>query len=808
MIPVRIFYRFSLITSLIFTFQYSHAQFVTKVLDYLPAPGQYTNADNIGTPEAANSLSGTNKGLVSLGDFGGSVTVYFSSAIKNDPVNPYGVDFTVYGNATATWSEPGIIQVMKDENQNGLPDDSWYEIAGSDHFWDSSISNYEITYQNNGLSKAGDIHWSDNQGATGIIPESSFHQQPYFPKAEYFPQLNTDNYSLSGTLITGQIDLSNPGVVNSYRRAFGYADNTPVLSATEKLPDNPYSAEIEGSGGDAIDIDWATDKNGKQVHLDEISFIRIYTGMNALAGWLGGISTEITGIRDVEPAEVSGVSSRIVIQDLPPKVRIGEDLKLNALVFEKGIKQQSIPISWTVSNPELAILENGHLLLKKTGTFNLRASMAANSSVFAEKEFEVFSAGKAEITMEQTNLKVNDKLELTGILTDQNGAVLTGITPVWRIGNTSIAEVVSQDGKYFLTGKQTGKSWLYLEAAEIKSVRDSVQIEVFPESARKKVFISVKTTENTIIPRHSVWVEQVDLTANVDRNIKNYGLQEVPFVSLAHAIAAAFNESELTSGWAFRDDAEGGSKLYLYKVPEIQDGSTLYNIGYGGSRSSEAYRKTWVVMLNQQPYVSGFEQIRVNNDDEILVYHITDNNIPWEVTHLTSGSDSVNTNQTVEIQLKKYSCSLDDNRNVAVNSSDIMMDQLVQVELNDPENSLKSLTTDEFGKALFTVNVPGKYLIHSGIDASVMIAESVTGIKSGQNKQLNCSVYPNPFSESIQLECAHPIESIRILNTLGQTVLNLNDPLSKIDLTFLSKGFYIIIVQSGDLVFQQKIVKN
>ena len=139
---------------------------------------------------------------------------------------------------------------------------------------------------------------------------------------------------MKGTKISGQIDLSNPGVVNSYRRTFGYADNTPVLSFTEKMPDNPYTPEIEGSGGDAIDIGWAVDSNRNPVSLDEIHFIRIYTGMNTLAGWLGEISTEITGIRDVEPASVSGIHSTVVIQDLPSKIKVGETVDMNAFAFE------------------------------------------------------------------------------------------------------------------------------------------------------------------------------------------------------------------------------------------------------------------------------------------------------------------------------------------------------------------------------------------------------------------------------------------------------------------------------------------
>ena len=309
------------------------AQFVSKVLDYSPAPGQYTNADFIGTPSAANSIIGTNKGMVSLGAFGGSITVYFAQGIQNDPANPYGVDFTIYGNSTLTWSEPGIIQVMKDENHNGIPDETWYEIAGSEHFWNTTTSSYKVTYQNSGLNQASDIHWSDNLGGSGVIPENSYHAQTYYPKVDLFPNIATDKYTLKGTRLTNPIDVSTPGSVISYRKTFGYADNTPVKSLTEKLPDNPYTSAIEGSGGDAIDISWAVEQDKKPVALDEIHFIRIYTGMNALAGWLGEISTEITGIRDVEPTTVTGSTSVIVIQEMAQKTGVGQSLDLNAILF-------------------------------------------------------------------------------------------------------------------------------------------------------------------------------------------------------------------------------------------------------------------------------------------------------------------------------------------------------------------------------------------------------------------------------------------------------------------------------------------
>lgn len=803
----QIFYSRSsfIIYFLLLLSQFAGAQFATGVTNYTPAPGQYTNAEFMGTPAAANSIVSTNKGMVSLGAFGGSVTVYFAQAIQNDPANPYGVDFTIYGNPTSTWSEPGIIQVMKDENKNGIPDDTWYEIAGSDHYWTSTQSNYEVTYQNSGLSTASDIHWTDNLGKSGIIPQNSFHQQSYYPTTGLFPAIANDKYTLKGTRLIGQIDMSNPGVVNSYRRAFGYADNTIVNSFTEKLPDNPYTPEIEGSGGDAIDISWAVDSDKKPVKLSEINFIRIYTGMNTLAGWLGEISTEITGIRDVEPANISGTQSMVVIQDLSPKIRIGKTIGLNALVFESGLRQNTA-INWSVSNPELASISNGILTVKKTGTFQLRASSATNPGIYSEKTIEIFSVGKAVITLSSTSLKVNDKLALSGKITDQNGTILTGIPSSWRVDKTNIAELISVDGNYFLKGKQTGKCWLYLEATDPSLIHDSVQIEVFPESVRKKVYIAVKTSEKSIFPRQSVWVDQFDLTSKVDRALKTYGLQDIQFVSLAHALASVYKNTEFDKDWAFRDDTEGGTALYLWKLPVVEDGSTVYNFGYGGSRSSSAYRKTWVVMLNGTPYVNGFDKIKVNNDDEILVYHLVDNATPWTVTQLTSGKDTVKTSQPVEIQLRSYFCSMDNNRTVAINASEVYANQTVLVQQSDQANV--SSLTDEFGKTVYLAQKSGNYLLTSGIDAAKLVVESITGNGIILAKSLKCTVFPNPFTESFTIDSELPIKLVNIYNLQGQKVFSQTEPKSVIVPEALNPGIYLLIVEAGNKLFQQKIIKN
>ena len=40
--------------------------------------------------------------------------------------------FAIQGNAFDSSNEPGIVWVMQDVNGNGLPDDEWYELRGSE----------------------------------------------------------------------------------------------------------------------------------------------------------------------------------------------------------------------------------------------------------------------------------------------------------------------------------------------------------------------------------------------------------------------------------------------------------------------------------------------------------------------------------------------------------------------------------------------------------------------------------------------------------------------------------------------------
>ena len=119
--------------------QVAYSPYISKVLEYNPAPGQFVNTmpiyeegDSYETmrQKAEESIAGTNNSLISLGAWGGYVTFTFDHSVVNKPDE---LDFLIEGNAFLSSamqkggsSEPGIVMVSVDVNQNGIPDDPFY----------------------------------------------------------------------------------------------------------------------------------------------------------------------------------------------------------------------------------------------------------------------------------------------------------------------------------------------------------------------------------------------------------------------------------------------------------------------------------------------------------------------------------------------------------------------------------------------------------------------------------------------------------------------------------------------------------
>jgi Secretion system C-terminal sorting domain len=357
------------------------AQYIAEVMEYKPAPGQFINSMPWACPVSANSLVGGINGSLSLGAFGGYVVFGFEQAVENHKDNPYGIDFSIFGNPTSEWSEPGVVWVMKDLNKNGLPDDTWYELAGSDYYFSSTRKEYQVSYSNPGGSEAADVPWSDLLGNRGKIRANSAHTQPYYPLIDSFPNVPRDTYTLRGTQIRGVVNVDHPPFISSRRRAFGYADNQVRGSGSFSAPDNPYTPEVENSGGDAFDISWAVNGDGVFMDLDSIHFVKVQNGVLHEGGWLGEISTELTGAVDVMPDPgLSGKLDLLVFQDLPLEIDTGS-IQLELFLFHGGRPVELPQIMWELSEDWARVDEEHLLSVSGQGPLTLKVSVSGDTSL-------------------------------------------------------------------------------------------------------------------------------------------------------------------------------------------------------------------------------------------------------------------------------------------------------------------------------------------------------------------------------------------------------------------------------------------
>lgn len=206
------------------------------------------------------------------------------------PVHVGGYNFSITGNAFKGSSEPGIVYVMQDTNGNTLPDDEWYELKGSEYGKEETVQDYAVTYYRPTYSGA-DVQWKDNQGVKGKIDYlKQYHDQP-----SYYPAwIGTDSYTLYGPCLKSRTyDQSGNGsywVNGEYD--WGYADNF----GNDRLSEDDNAAA--GAMKVYFKISNAVDKNGQPANLKYIDFIRVQTGVNAKAGWLGENSTEVFGFTD------------------------------------------------------------------------------------------------------------------------------------------------------------------------------------------------------------------------------------------------------------------------------------------------------------------------------------------------------------------------------------------------------------------------------------------------------------------------------------------------------------------------------
>ena len=256
-----------------------------RICEFRPAPGQFVNEyyDAATMEEACDYAQKRLRSgyYVSLGSWGGCLVAAFDHPVVNDG----GYNLRILGNSFDGSSEPGVVWVMRDENGNGEPDDTWYELAGSERDNPSTRRGYSVTYFRP-ASDVEPVRWTDCDGREGTVDRVNAHLQPYFPA-----WIAGDSYTLGGTLLPDNI-VQEGSEWHPQAFAWGYVDNY----GTDRLEGAPsVDATVVANH---LRISDAVDAAGEPVNLHEIHFVKIQTGVLAKAPAIGEISTEVAGIYD------------------------------------------------------------------------------------------------------------------------------------------------------------------------------------------------------------------------------------------------------------------------------------------------------------------------------------------------------------------------------------------------------------------------------------------------------------------------------------------------------------------------------
>lgn len=291
-----------------------------KVVEAVYIGGQYQ-----GTYDASPELT-LGGVLRSLGNFGGYVTYYYEEPITDNPNNMYGVDFYVFGNGyetdDASMAEPGQVYVSEDGK-------IWYALAGSEHYEDKALWDYEITYEK---GEDGKAYWSDSFG--NVMSEDA--SKPWPDKAIYplNPYTEDETYSFNGVLLKERSgNITGDGTSGSLASfaSFGYFDYYANGNMEDgKANDvNPYAENPTKSNG--FDIAWTVDEDGIPIDVSgkEFHYVKVATASNIWTGIFGEKSSEVS----------------LVVKTNPKKDAVGETEAPESIVITDGTKEISVAIT-------------------------------------------------------------------------------------------------------------------------------------------------------------------------------------------------------------------------------------------------------------------------------------------------------------------------------------------------------------------------------------------------------------------------------------------------------------------------------
>lgn len=408
-----------------------------KVVDYLCINSQYTNAGSFGSaPE--NTLGGT---LRSLGNFGGYITYYYDKPIENNPNNKYGIDFYVYGNSFVSGGsagEPGQVWVSEDGEK-------WYALAGSEHYEDSTITDYEITYTK---TKNGRTSWTDNQGGSN---DGSRYTGAWVSASTYYMNnfAKNDTITLKGILlpcVDGTIYGDSSTASFSRATKFGYVDY--FRNGTIGTDVNPYTENAESNG---FDLEWAVDEDGNSVELPNgIHYVKVVTASNIWAGIFGEKSTEVSYVVRTTAAE-----ENVGRTDKPESIIITDENGVSKEVeLKDGVNEYDVTVN-DISSVNISvkgISESDNVYVNNQRITDGAANISVNED--NRKVRVIVQNGDKEPVIYILNIKSDTAIKIANIFNEVTDKFNNGEVPIvdsiggeWRVIGLSRASQISDTFK-------------------------------------------------------------------------------------------------------------------------------------------------------------------------------------------------------------------------------------------------------------------------------------------------------------------------------------------------------------------------
>ena len=290
-----------LITSCTFH-EHEYSPYIHSVFEYVYGVGQHAQSVSYDTGE---HLKGQNANYVLLGGWGGYIVAGFDHNVKN---RQDFYDLAIFSQ-NGVGNEPAVIFVMKDTNENKIPDDIWYEIGGSETGKEGYQREAKVTYykeENLSLpmfyTMQGDKDtkhylingYGENASSTWWWPLYDVLDANEYHAINIGEDDLGSFITFTGTLLPHSKEFINGQWSDiSQKFTFGYGENY----SGDDYKFVPFGKGIRGAN--LIDISDAIDSDGNPVNLEFINFIKIQTGVLQVCGQMNEVSSEIAGAADL-----------------------------------------------------------------------------------------------------------------------------------------------------------------------------------------------------------------------------------------------------------------------------------------------------------------------------------------------------------------------------------------------------------------------------------------------------------------------------------------------------------------------------